>query len=65
MKKLALTLSLLISGANLTAGEKVASPDGGIIVDFNLSHLFGVIPGGGDCETFRIGFPPERRNSYD
>lgn len=37
MKKLALTLSLLISGANLTAGEKVASPDGGIIVDFNLS----------------------------
>lgn len=37
MKKLALTLSLLISGATLTAGEKVASPDGGIIVDFNLS----------------------------
>lgn len=37
MKKLALTLSLLISGAVLTAGEKVVSPDGDIIVDFNLS----------------------------
>lgn len=37
MKKLALILLPLAMGANVSAGETVASPDGNVVVGFNLS----------------------------